>query len=403
LCLQIACKQDMATIRPFMALRPQDVYVDKMLSLRTCATSGKCNGSIAQKLDRGQEGNQGLTNDHILGNLKKMISAGDFYQEEYPCIFIYEITEGQTVQTGVWAVTDLGDFENGHIKIHESTLESSALGMVNYRDEVGLEGGPLLITHLPTPAIRSLQNQIKRAEANSVYYSNKVFHRIWAVYDIKTIQQLSLCFSELQNVYLADGHHRLQAAMTCRKNHQQADFKSADFNYISTFYVASDQLRIKEYHRVIIPSDETYIDQVFRDLKKSFSITKSMRNEMVIPLRKSEFGLYIAGRWYNMASKLKDMEEIPDACLLQEMIFRPFFNIETPETDQRLIPVGGEGACAEIGRLLEENPTAIVFTVSAMNAEELIEIAQQGIMLPPKSTWIEPKIPFGLLLRKLQN
>ncbi|SEA77905.1 DUF1015 family protein [Pedobacter hartonius] len=393
----------MATIRPFMALRPQEVYVDRMLSLRSSAGSGKCNGSLAQKLDKGQDGNQELTNDHIIGNLTKMISAGDFYQEEHPCIFIYEITEGSTIQTGVWAVTDLDDFENGHIKTHESTLESNSSGLINYRDEVGLEGGPLLITHRPTAAIRAILLRIKQAEANSVYYSNKVFHRIWTVYDMKTIQQLSACFSELQHVYLADGHHRLAAAVNYRKTKQMLDSKSTDFNYISSFYLASDQLKIKEYHRVIIPSDEIYIDQVFRDLKKSFSVTKSQRNEMVIPMKKHEFGLFIAGRWYNMTCKLKDATELPDACLLQEMVFKPFFNIENPGTDQRLIPVGGAGAVLELERILLENPHAIAFTMAAMNAEQLIEIAQQGIMLPPKSTWIEPKIPFGLLLRKLKK
>lgn len=384
-----------------MALRPQDVYVDKMLSLRPSA--GKCSGSLAQKLDKGKDGNEGLTNDHIIGNLKKMISEGDFYQEEHPCIFIYEITEGNSVQTGVWAVTDLDDFESGHIKTHESTLESSSSVMINYRDEVGLEGGPLLITHRPTAAIKSLLYKIKQAEANSVYYANRVFHRIWTVYDMKTIEQLSTCFSELQNVYLADGHHRLAAAVNYRKMKQVIGGKSQDFNYISSFYLACDQLKIKEYHRVIIPSDEIYVDQVFRDLKKTFSVTKSPRNDMVMPLKKHEFGLFIAGRWYNMALKLKDIGTMPDACLLQEMVFRPFFHIEKPETDQRLIPVGGNGAIIELERLLVDNPNAIAFTMCAMNAEQLIDIAQQGIMLPPKSTYIEPKIPFGLLLRKLKK
>ncbi len=393
----------MATIRPFTALRPQEVYIDKMLSLRTSCGSGNNNGIIAQKLDKGHDGNQHLTNDHIIGNLKKMISAGDFYQEEHPCIFIYEITAGNTVQTGVWAVTDLDDFESGHIKIHESTLESNSFGLINYRDEVGLEGGPLLITHRPNAAIRTILNRIKQAEANSVYYSNKVFHRIWTVYDIKTIQQLSTCFSELQHVYLADGHHRLAAALQCRKMKQLTGQKSPDFNYISSFYLASDQLKIKECHRVIIPSAEIYIDQVFRDLKKSFSITKSQRNELVIPIKKNEFGLFLAGRWYNMSCKLKDTATLPDACLLQEMVFKPFFNIEKPEADQRLIPVGGTEAIVELERLLLENPSAIAFTMAAMNADQLIEFAQQGILLPPKSTWIEPKIPFGLLLRELKK
>ena len=391
----------MATIRPFMALRPQEVYVDKMLSPRPSSVSGKYRGVIAQKLDNGYDGNQDLTNDNILGNLRKMIHEGDFYQEENPCIFIYEITEGNNIQTGVWAVTDLDDFENGHIKTHGSMMDCYAAGLMNYRDEVGLEGGPLLITHRPTSAIRSLLHQIKQTETNSVYYANKVFHRIWAVYDMRTIRQLSDCFSALQNVYLADGHHRLAAAVKYRVVNKEK--LPADFNYISSFYLASDQLKIKESHRVIIPDGEICIEHVFREMKKSFSITKSPRNELVIPKRKHEFGLFIEGKWFNMSFKLKDITPLPDACMLQEMVFEPFFNIDKPATDHQLIPVGGAGAIEEVKRLITENPHAIAFTMSPLNADQLIDIAQKGIILPPKSTWIEPKIPFGLLLRKLQD
>jgi len=388
----------MATIRPFMALRPQEVYADKMLALRPSSFAEKNTGDMAQKLDNGHDGNQSLTNDNILSNLRKMITAGDFYQEENPCIFIYEITEGNTIQTGVWAVTDLEDFESGHIKTHGSMMDCYAAGLMTYRNEVGLEGGPLLITHRPTSAIKSILQQIKMTEANSVYYSNKVFHRIWSVYDMKTIRRLSSCFSELQNVYLADGHHRLAAAV---RSKQMKKGKDSNFDYISSFYLASDQLKIKEFHRIILPSCDIDVDQVFRDLKKSFSVTKSPRNEMVMPGKKHDFGLYIDGKWFNMSCKLKDITSLPDACLLQEMVFRPFFKIENPETDQRLIPVGGAGAADELQKILAENPCAVAFTMSALNAEQLIDIAHQGIVLPPKSTWIEPKIPFGLLLRKL--
>lgn len=391
----------MATIKPFLALRPQDVYVDKMLSPRPSALAGLEKGMIAQKLDNGYEGNRSLSNASILDNLRKMISEGDFYQEEKPCMFIYEITEDGTTQTGVWAVTDLEDFVSGHIKTHSSMMDCYAAGLTSYRNDVGLEGGPLLITHRPTSAIRQILKKIKLAEANSVYYSNKVFHRIWSVYDMKTIRQLSFYFSELQSVCLADGHHRLAAALRYRDMKKEKMISNSSFNYISSFYLASDQLKVKEFHRVIIPTEEVFSEEIVRHLKKTFSITRSSRNEVVIPLRKHEFGFYIDCRWYNMACKTREITPIPDACLLQEMIFKPLFNIEKPETDQRLIPVGGVGAAQEIEKIIHENPNAIVFTLSALDAEQLMDIAQQGYVLPPKSTWIEPRIPFGLLLRQL--
>ncbi|WP_348620128.1 DUF1015 family protein [Pedobacter lusitanus] len=372
-----------------------------MLALKASSCNGRSNGGIAGMLDNRLPENKELTNAHISANLKKMILAGDFYQEEHPCIFIYEITQGTHVQTGVWAVTDLDDFENGHIKTHEATVDSNSVGLINYRNEVGLEGGPLLMTYRPSRAISSILNQLKRAEANSVYYANKVFHRIWTVYDLKTIRQLSLYFAELQHVYLADGHHRLMAAVKYRNIARETLAEQANFNFISSFYLSSDQLRIKESYRVIIPAEEICVDQVFRALKKIFSVTRSQRNEPVRPQQEREFGLFMEGKWYRMVYKLHDRTGLPDACLLQQKVFEPLFKIENTETDPQVTSVGGAGALTEIQHMLAENPVAIAFTLAVINADQLMEIAQRGIKLPPKSTWVEPKIPFGLLLRKL--
>jgi uncharacterized protein (DUF1015 family) len=391
----------MATIRPFVALRPQEVYLDKMLTLKASPSNGGSNGFIARMLDNGHPENKELTNAHLLANLKKMMLKGDFYQEEHPCIFIYEITKGTHTQTGVWAVTDLDDFDRGHIKTHESTMNCNSYSLMNYRNEVGLEGDPLLLMYRPNRPISLLLNQIKQAEASSVYYSNKIFHRIWRVYDLKAIRELSLCFSALQHVYLADGHHRLVAAAKCRNIESKTSQETRNFNYISSFYLSSDQLSIKGSHRVIIPADDVYIDQVFRSLKKLFSVTKSPRNEPVIPSVPREFGLFMEDKWYRMVYKLADKNVMPDACLLQQKVFEPLFNIENPETDEQLIAIGGADALSEIQQIVAENPAAIAFTLAVMNADQLMDIAQQGIVLPPKSTWIEPKIPFGLLLRKL--
>lgn len=392
----------MATIKPFLALRPQEVYIDKLLSLKPSADAGKRSGFIAQLLDNGHHGDETLSNAHIIRNLMKMISTGDFYQEEHPCIFIYEITRGDSVQTGVWAVTDLGDFDNGHIKTHVATQDLSASGLTNYRDEVGLEGGPVLITYRPDRAIKLLLQEIKKAEANSVYYADRVFHRIWTVYDLKTIRQLSSSFSALQNVYLADGHQRLAAAVSYRNARKHIQ-KQGDYNYISSFYLASDQLKIKESHWIIIPSAEFDTDQFFRNLKKSFSVTRSQRNELVIPLSKREFGLFLDGRWYNMSYKLSDHTELPDACLLQEKVFTPLLKINGSFNPRQIKSIGGDDAIHELKQILAVYPTAIVLTQSAINADQLIDLAHQGIVMPPKSTWVEPKIPFGLLLRKLKE
>lgn len=393
----------MATISPFLALRPQAVYADKLLSLQSATQCTDTAGRIAQHLDQDFSPDNQCDNSQILQNLQRMIHSGDLYLEDKPSLFVYEITENNVVQTGVWTLTDLKDYDKGLIKTHEAPLYCNTDALISYRAEVGLEGAPVLLAHRPSPLIKSLLNRVKQQDADSVYYANKVFHRIWAIYDIHTIREFSRCFADLQAVYLVDGHHRMAAAVMYRAMSAQHSDKCGAYNQISSFYISSEQLRIKEYHRLVFPRREVEMDLVFRELKRIFSVTRSIRNAPVIPYKKSDFGMYMGGKWFNLMYKQKDGGRVHDTALLQEQVLKPMFKIEDPSQDPHLKTIGGANALEVLIEQLEQHPLAVGFTLTAMTADQMIEVAQQDILLPPKSTWVEPKIPFGLLLRKIEG
>lgn len=389
----------MATISPFMAIRPQSVYADKMLSFQSSANGPA--GKIEKSLDYDLTGNTKVSSAQFLDNFRKMVFSGDLYREDQPGIFIYEITDHNVVQTGIWTLTDLRDHDKGMIKTHEAALHYDPENLIRYRAEVGLEGAPVLLAHRPSQAIKSLLYRQRQQEVDCVYLSNKVFHRIWAIHDLQVIRQFSKLFAELQSVYLVDGHHRMEAALNYRKIRGRESDADCPYNYISTLYMSSEQLRIKEYHRMVLPYKSVEMDYVFRELKRKFSVTRSIRNVPVIPYKKSDFGMCMGGRWYNLMYKQKDGGRIQDPALLQDQVLRPLFKIEDPCRDPNLISVGGGNALELLQEQLELNPLAVGFTLTAMNADQIMEVAQQQILLPPKSTWVEPKVPFGILLRKI--
>lgn len=392
----------MATISPFIALRPQAVYADKMLSLQSLTPDLNPKGRIAQHLDHDFISGSHTSNPRILDNLQRMMRSGELYLEDKPCMFVYEITENGTVQTGIWTLTDLKDYDQGLIKTHEAAQHCNTGDLVNYRAEVGLEGAPVLLTHRPSAAIKSVLYRIRQEEADSVYYANKVFHRIWAIADIHSIRQISRCFADLQAVYLVDGHHRMSAAINYRTLRKHNRCETGEFDFISSFYMSSEQLKVKEYHRLVFPHKGVEIDQVFKELKKIFSVTRSIRNEVVIPYKKSDFGMFIAGKWYNLMYKQKDGSRVADTALLQEQVLKPMFKIDDPGRDPNLVTIGGADALEVLQEQLHLHPLAVGFTLTAMTTEQIIEAAQQEILLPPRSTWIEPRIPFGIILRKIE-
>jgi uncharacterized protein (DUF1015 family) len=391
----------MATIKPFRALRPDPFIADqlvftsneqifffgigeKTLPLKPLKEQLETPARRRPETEEGQR----LAYREISENIDTLKKLERIKLEDEPGIYIYEIVHRDYRQTGIWALTSVKDYASGKIKIHEQTLADSERRICNYRKYTGFEGSPVLLTYPPDSAINQIIAETCAVQKKSTVGNKKGLHRIWKIQDIDTIKELIAAFANIEQVYLADGHHRLAAT------ERLASENGADA-LISSLYIASDQLRIIDYHRLFIPEFNLDTAAVIDKLQELCEIIPSKDNQPVRPDHSKLIGMWLEGNWYELLLKNTN---ILDVVFLQEQILEPVFGVSDPRTDSRLKCIGGDTAMAEIGGLLKAIPSAVVFTLCPMTVDQLMAAGAAGQTLPPKSTWIAPKVPYGLLM-----
>jgi len=402
----------MPKIRPFKPIRSNPVYADQLVftSLQVESVSGDKtkDGALAPLktlLETGArlrpetpEG-QARAFQEIKDTLKTLLESNKLWHEQTPGIYVYEVEHKTYRQTGIWALTSLDDYTNGDIKIHELTFADSVRRLTNYRRNTGLEGSPILLAYHPDITINRIIAETIKNNKKITYGNEHGLHHLWKIEDTAIEQQLIDAFAKIKTVYLADGHHRIESSALLAAEQQAKGL--TEFDHISSLYMATDQLRIEEYDRVVVPSKiidkETFFDQ----LKLDFDIQPA--HQQVQPRKPHHFGMYFEKNWFELTAKphLYDKQNAVtdlDAYVLQEAVLAPIFGIEDPKTDLRLKCAGGEMVMDEVNSILAVYPDAIVFTLCPVSVEQLIAVAEAGEILPPKSTWIVPKIPYALLL-----
>lgn len=368
----------MASIQPFRAIRPSSAHIDPVY-LQDILEPG-----LVQ--DQGQ-----VTMDDCLDRLRKLLTSGAYNLEKCPAIYLYETTVGTESQTGLWALTDLKDSEEGRIITHEHTLPENEEQIRCYREYVGLEGAPILLTYYPQQEISELIELVKTTHIPECFYHLEQYHRIWQVTLDTLISQFQDAFLKLKSVYVADGHHRLAAAAAMHKNERQ---------FISTLYIPTAELKISAFHRLVVPEAGTLPDLLTATISKYYYISAIPNNRPYFPDQMNRIGLYVQGFWYQLDLKREEgsLSVIPDVMVLQEKILEPVFGIADPRTDPRLYSFPALEGSEELLQRIQQDPVAVAFTLFPMTIRQLIEQAESQVALPPKSTWIEPKVPFGLLM-----
>jgi len=402
----------MAQIQPFKPIRPNPFYADQLVftSLQVESVSGDDTreGTLAPLktlLETGArqrpetpEG-QAKAFRGIKDTLNALLENGKLWQEQTTGIYVYEVVHKTYRQTGIWALTSLDDYRQGAIKIHELTFADSIRRLTSYRKNTGLEGSPVLLAYPPDITINRIIAETRANNQKVTYGNEHGLHHLWKIENSKLQKQLIDAFATVPTAYLADGHHRIESSALLAA--EQLSKGLPVFNQISSLYMATDQLRIEEYNRVVIPSEAIKKGAFFDQLKQHFDIHLS--KQQVQPKAPHKLGLLFAGKWYELTARPhtyinKSAAAILDAHILQETVFEPIFGIEDPKTDPRLKCAGGEMAMDEIGVIIKDRPDGIVFTLCPLSVEQLIAVADAGEILPPKSTWIVPKIPYALLL-----
>jgi uncharacterized protein (DUF1015 family) len=406
----------MATIRPIKPIRPNPFYADQLVftkpqaesvsgdytkagGLKPLKTLLETGARLRPETPEGQE----MAYHDIKETLQNLLQQEQLWREKIGSIYVYEVVHTSYRQTGIWAMTDLADYTDGNIKIHELTFGDSVRRMRNYRENTGLEGSPVLLTYPTDGAINTIIAITKANQPEAALGNEHGIHRLWKIADVGMQQTLIEAFAKIQNTYLADGHHRLASAALLAAEQKKNELP--DYSHISSLYMAFDQLKIEAYDRVVVPEKEIDKADLLKELTRHFYIRESTGNKPVQSAELHHLGLYLNGEWYHLLAKPhtyadRCAAESLDAAILQEQVLSKIFGIIDPKTDGRLKCAGGEKALEEIDTIMQAHPRAIAFTLCPLTIEQLIAVADAGQILPPKSTWIVPKVPYGLLIQQ---
>jgi len=329
-------------------------------------------------------------------NLRRMVADGILIRDTEPCYYIYRLTwRGQT-QTGIAAVASLEDYASNRIRKHELTTPAKEDDRVRQIEAVNAQTGPVMSGYPNAPAIDAL---LARAAAGKpevdVTADDGVRHQLWRVSDDATILSFTAAFEALPAIYIADGHHRSAAAArvaAARKG-------EGSHNYFLSVIFPEHEMTILDYNRVVKDLNSRSPAQLLAELRKNFTVTVS--DQPVRPASSNEFGMYLDGHWYKLSIRPGLVPNDPIGRLpitvLTRNVIEPLLGIKDPRTDKRIDFIGGARGLEGLEKRVKSGEMAVAFALYPTQMRDLMAVADAGGIMPPKSTWFEPKLRDGLL------
>lgn len=340
--------------------------------------------------------------------LESMIADGSFIIEETPCYYVYELTMNGRSQSGIVACSSIDDYQNQIIKKHENTREDKEIDRIRHVDATNTHTGPIFLVYRSQQTINQIVEESKKLSPLYNFTSpDGIIHRVWCISDADSVAEIEKAFAQIPCTYIADGHHRCASAVKVglRRREENPDYNgSEEFNRFLSVLFPDDQLYIMPYNRVVKDlngfSQAEFMDAV---QKAGFQIENKGQSP-VSPSQKGSFGMYLSGNWYLLTASTDLLSSDPveglDVSILQNHLLGPVLNIQDPRTDKRIDFVGGIRGLAELEKRVAEDMT-VAFSMYATSIDELLSVADAGLLMPPKSTWFEPKLRSGLFLHKL--
>lgn len=345
-------------------------------------------------------------------NFRRMLDAGVLRRDSTACYYLYRLTMGTHTQTGVVLAASIAAYEEGRIRRHEFTRPDKEDDRVRQIDALNAQTGPVFLTYRQETTVAEIVARAT-AQASSVDVTMasagsgiEVRHRLWAVADAAHIDALTRAFDAMPRLYIADGHHRSAAAARVaklRREKNRAHTGSEPYNYFLAVAFPDTEMQILEYNRLIKDLNSHSAPQLMQKLGQKFSIEGSATP--VKPTQAGEFGLYVAGRWARLRIRPDLVPDDPvrrlDASLLQEHVIAPLFGVSDPRRDQRIDFVGGIRGVGDLMRRVDSGDWAVALTLHPTPLSALMAVADAGEVMPPKSTWFEPKLADGLVSHSL--
>ena len=341
-------------------------------------------------------------------NLDKLVTDGICEQDGAPCIYIYrQIMNGRS-QTGLVGCTSIDDYINNVIKKHELTRADKEADRINHVDYCDANTGPIFLTYREDDFINATVEKWKN-EHNPVYdfVSDGVSNTVWVIDCPEIIKAITEKFASVDYLYIADGHHRAASAVRVGKMRREQNPEytgDEEFNFFLAVLFPSNELEIMDYNRVMKDLNG-YTSEEFVEKIKEVCDVEAVGTDAYKPEEKHTFGMFLDGMWYKLTAKAgtydpNDPVDRLDVSILQKNVISPIFGIDDPRTDKRIDFIGGIRGLGELERRVN-NDMKIAFSMYPTTLDDLMDIADAGEIMPPKSTWFEPKLMSGLFIHKL--
>jgi uncharacterized protein (DUF1015 family) len=341
-------------------------------------------------------------------NLHLMLDAGVLGRDAAPCYYVYRLVMGSHMQTGLVAAASVADYDTNHIRRHEFTRPDKEDDRVRQIEALNAQTGPVLLAYPGEAQVDAiLARESARVPDADVTADDGIRHSIWVVTDPATLDALGAAFDAMPALYIADVHHRSAAAsrVAAARRAQGRGAEDASQYFLSVIF-PHHQMKIMDYNRVVMDLNGLTPEAFLAKLDTAFTLTTAQ--EAVKPARPGEYGLYLKGQWYRLAIRpelipVTDPVARLDVSLLSDHLLGPVLGIADLRRDKRIDFVGGIRGLAELERRVDSGEMSVAFSLFPTGMEDLMAVADAGEVMPPKSTWFEPKLADGLVSHVLDD
>lgn len=415
-------KSIMAIIKPFVAIRPDIDVADRVAALpydvynrAEAAEEVRREPLSFLKIDRAETQFDDSVDtyapqvyDKAKEIFESMVADGIYVTDDDECYYIYRLTMDGREQTGIVACASVDDYVNNVIKKHENTREEKEQDRIRHVDTLSAQTGPIFLAYRSKKAINDVVSKVMTEESPLYDFTavDGIGHTVWKIAESKEVEIIKNAFAGIGEIYIADGHHRAASAVKVglkRRKENHGYDGTEEFNYFLSVLFPDDQLMIMDYNRTVKDLNGLSEDEFIEKIKYNFEVTTL--SEAKHPDKKGKVSMYLSGKWYMLSAK-KELLEINDpvlsldVSLLQNYLLEPVLGIKDPRTDERIDFIGGIRGLKELEKRADSD-MKVSFAMYPTSISELFDVADAGLLMPPKSTWFEPKLRSGLFIHRI--
>ncbi len=412
----------MSMIRPFRGLRPRKEFAHRIASLpydvldsdeaRDIVKDNPLSFLRVVKPEVDLDPSVNLYSDEVYRqgavNLRRLVEEGLMVQDKQPMLYFYRQIMGGHSQVGLMACVSADEYDRDVIRKHEYTRKAKEEDRIRHIMSQNAQAGPVFLTYRDVEGIDAIQKRVVQGEPEYDFTaSDGIRHTLWLVENQEDITTLEAYFrNDVPFTYVADGHHRSASAAIVARRRREANPNHSgleEYNFILAVLFPKSQLRILPYNRAVKDLNGMTPEQFLEKLSKSFSVTRSGKASPTVP---REFSMYMKGQWFTLVPIEGTFEKVDpveglDVSILQNNLLAPILGIDDPRTSERIDFIGGIRGTGELVRLVDSGRFAAAFSMHPTSLDQLLSVADTGKVMPPKSTWFEPKLRSGLVVHSL--